>query len=937
MIARVRTPLLTALLFGVSAADAASQPLSTPLPLDPDVRVGTLSNGLRYYIRVNEKPRHRAELRLAVDAGSVLEADDQQGLAHFVEHMAFNGTRNFAKHQLVDYLESIGMRFGPDLNAYTSFDETVYSLQVPTDSAAPLEMGFRILADWAHEQVFDSLEVEKERGVVIEEWRLGQGAAARMRDKQFPVLFRGSRYADRLPIGKPDILRSFSHEALRRFYRDWYRPDLMAVVAVGDFDPMHVEALIRRFFAPIPPARSPRPRPVYEVPDHAEPLVAVATDLEATSSAVAVYYKQPVRKAADLAAYRQDLVERLYNAMFNQRLFELTQQADPPFIFASSGQGRFIRSKEVYLLNAGVQDGGILRGLEALLTEAERVARFGFTDSELEREKRELLRALERAYAERAKTDSDVYAARYVRHFLMGDPIPGIEFEFRQAQRLVPSIRLEEVNALARTWIAGRSRVVLANAPQKAGVEIPAEQELLAVFDAVRAKEIAPYQDVVASAPLVPDVPEPAAIVRETTIPEIGVTEWELANGVRVVLKPTDFKADEVIFRAFSPGGTSLASDDDFISAALAPQAVPVGGLGAFSLVELQKVLAGRAVHVSPGISSLEEGLAGGASPRDLETLFQLVYLTFTAPRVDTTAFIALKSRFQAALANRSGNPLAAFEDTLQVTLSQGHFRARPLSADLLEELDLGRAVAFYRDRFADAGDFTFVFVGSFDLQQIRPLVQTYLGGLPATGREETWRDVGMDPPTGVIRKTVRKGIEPRSQTQIVFTGPFEYGPANLHALRSLADLLEIRLREVLREDLAGTYDVSVSASAARVPDPRYSFHIGFGSAPERAAELTEVVFSVIDSLKTAGPAGPDVQKVREMQRRERETNLRQNGYWLEALTTRYREGRDPRDILDAGRLIDALDAPAIQQAARRYLRTDNYVQVTLFPEKTTP
>jgi zinc protease len=359
--------------------------------------------------------------------------------------------------------------------------------------------------------------------------------------------------------------------------------------------------------------------------------------------------------------------------------------------------------------------------------------------------------------------------------------------------------------------------------------------------------------------------------------------------------------------------------------------------VGSFSLVELQKILAGRAVHVSPAIGSLEEGLAGGASPRDLETLFQLIYLTVTAPRADTAAFTGLKSRFKAALANRSSSPLAAFQDTLQVTLSQGHFRARPLSAELLDELDLDRALAFYRDRFADAGDFTFVFVGSFDLREIRPLVQTYLGGLPTTGRIETWRNVGMDPPTGVIRKTVRKGIEPRAQTEIVFTGPFEYAPAELHALRSLADLLEIRLREVLREDLAGTYDVSVVASAARLPEPRYSFHIGFGSAPERVTELTDVVLSVIDSLKTAGPPESDVQKVREIQRRDRETSLRQNGYWLEALATRYREGRDPRDILDVGRFIDALDAAAIQHAARRYLRTDNYVQVTLVPESTTP
>jgi len=930
---RVRSSALAAILSVALAVPGASQQLEAPIPLDPKVTAGTLANGLRYYIRVNREPARRAELRLVVNAGSVLEDEDQRGLAHFVEHMAFNGTKNFAKQALVDYLESIGMRFGPDVNAYTSFDETVYLLQVPTDSAGPLEMGFRILADWAHQQVFDSLEVEKERGVVIEEWRLGRGAAARMRDRQLPVLFGGSRYAERLPIGDRRLLETFSHEALRRFYRDWYRPDLMAVIAVGDFDAMHVEALIRRYFAAIPPARSPRPRPVYRIPEHAETRVAIATDPEATGSAVAIYYKHPVRERRDPAAYRQALVERLYNAMFNQRLFELTQQPQPPFILGSSGQGRFIRSSEVYLLNAAVQDGGILRGLEALLTEAERVLRFGFTESELDRTKRELLRGLEQAYAEREKTESDVYAARYVQHFLTGEPAPGIAFELQQAQRLLPTIRLEDVDAVARAWLSDRNRVVLVNAPERPGVEVPTEEQILAVFDAVRAAPLTAYREVVADAPLVPRVPEPAAIVEESAVPEIGVTEWVLSNGVRVVLKPTDFKADEVVFRAFSPGGVSLASDEDFISALFADQAVPAGGLGSFGLVELQKVLADKAVSVTPFMTQLEEGLAGGASPRDLETLFQLIYLHFTAPRADTAAFTSLKTRFRAALANRSASPLAAFEDTIQVTLAQGHFRARPLSPEVLDELDLGRAMAFYRDRFADASDFTFVFVGSFDLDRMRPLVATYLGGLPAIGREETWRDVGIVPPSGVIRKVVRKGLEEKAQTRIIFTGPFEYTPKNVHLLRSLGEVLDIRLREALREERGGTYGVSVSTSATRDPTPRYSLQIGFGSAPDRAEELVGVVFAHLDSLTAAGPTLEELQKVREMQRREREVALWQNGYWLNALVVRYREGRDPRDILDVERRIAALDVAVLRDAARRYVRRDNYVQVMLLPE----
>jgi zinc protease len=897
------------------------------------VTIGTLPNGLRYYVRENPKPENRADLRLVVNAGSVLEDDDQRGLAHFVEHMAFNGTKNFEKQEIVNFLERTGMRFGADLNAHTGFDETVYELQIPTDSARLMARAFDILEDWAHNITFDTAEVRKERGVVVEEWRRGQGAGSRISNKQLPVLFRGSRYAERLPIGQVSTIENADAARLKRFYADWYRPDLMAVVAVGDFEKDSVVALITRHFASIPARPDARPRTVFPVPDHDSTLVAVATDPEATGSNVQLIYKQPVREGNTVGAYRRAIVEGLYNGMLNDRLYEITQKPDAPFLGAGSGQGRFIRSKEIYSLGAQVQDGGIARGLEALLTEAERVDRHGFTATELERAKQDYLRALEQAYAEREKTNSSRYAGEYADHYLDGEPIPGIAAEYELARALVPGITLAEVNRLGRAWITDENRVILASAPQKPGVPVPSDSALLAVFGQVENAQVAAYADMVSSAPLLAELPRGSKVVAETVYKELGTREWTLANGVRVILKPTDFKADEVLFTAYSPGGSSLAPDSNYLSAALATQVVALGGAGQFDAIELQKKLAGKAVRVSPFIGGQQEGISGSASPKDLETMFQLAYLYFTAPRRDSTAFLAFKENAKAALANRGASPQAAFQDTLQVTLAQHHRRARPITSAVVDEVELDEALEFYKNRFADASDFTFVFVGNFTPDSIKPLVERYLGALPSTKRRETWRDVGIVPPKGVVERVVKKGIEPKSQTQLVFTGPFEYTPQNRQAIRSLADVLDIKLREELREELGGTYSVGVGASPSRIPRPEYSFTVNFGSAPERVEQLTQAVFAQIDSLKARGPSPADLAKVKEIQLRGRETSLEQNGFWLSQLAAYDQIGEDPRGILTSDQLVRQLTAEQVRDAARRYLNTQNYVRVTLHPE----
>ncbi len=917
-----------------SAAQVDKFALDQKMPVDPKITVGELANGLRYYIRENREPANRAELRLVVKAGSVLEDEDQLGLAHVVEHMAFNGSKHFPKQKLVDFMESIGMRFGPDLNAFTGFDETMYMLKIPTDSPGIMENAFLILEDWAAGLTFDPKAIDKERGIIVEEWRLGQGADARMRDRQFPVLFRGSRYAERMPIGKKEVIETFKYETLKRFYRTWYRPDLMAVIAAGDFDRARMEELIKRHFASIPVPPDAPPRPTYPVPDHDETLFAIATDKETSESVVAVYHKLPLRDQSTVGAYRQMLVERLFNSMLNERLSEITQKPDAPFLGAISSEGRFIGSKEVYVLSALVKDGGIAGGLRALYTEGERVARFGFTATELERQKSEMMRVFENALAEKETEDSGTYAQEFSRSFLEEEPTPGIQYEYDLHVHFLPGITLDETNRLAKEWMTENNRVIMVNAPDKAGVAVPGEKELLAVLEEVKRNEIAPYEDTTTDAPLLPEMPAPGAIVSRRTIEAAGVTEWTLSNGVRVVLKPTAFKEDEILLRAISAGGVSLASEESLVPANTADQVVAAGGLGAFSAVALQKKLAGKAVFIRPSIGELEEGLSGKASPKDAEDLFQLIYLTFTAPRPDPVVFDVIKSQLKTFLENRDKDPETVFSDTLRKTMQRDQPRFRPMTVADISEMDLQKSLAFYRDRFADASDFTFIFVGKLDLDKLEPLVCRYLASLPSLRRTETWRDWRVAPPEGVVKKTVEKGVEPKSLTAIVFSGQFKSDPGHRIAIRAAGQVLETRLRKLLREKLSGTYDVSVQPAYSKIPREEYRITIDLGADPARMGEMTQAIFREIKRLKKSGPTEKEVDEIRLAESRDYETNSRLNGWWMAQLAERYRTGEDTAGLTLFPESLKLLTTKAVKEAARTYFNTKRYVQVTLYPEK---
>ena len=917
-----------------SPAQRAARPLPTAradtLPRDTSVVIGRLPNGLTYYVRRNAEPPRRAELRLVVNAGSILEDSTQRGLAHVVEHMAFNGTRRFAGQQLVRFLESVGMRFGPDVNAYTSFDETVYMLTLPTDTAGVLGKGLDILEDWATAITFDTAEVRRERGVVIEEWRLGRGVGARIRDKQFPVLFAGSRYARRLPIGDPDIVRNAPVETIRRFYRDWYRPDLMAVVAVGDFDPRQVEAMIRERFGRIPPRAGAPPRTAFGVPGHAGTRYNVATDREATGTSVEVVRTVPSRIRRTAALYRESLVESLAASMLDRRMSDITQRPGAPFLDVSTYRGSLVRSTDAYFLSARVPDGGAARGLAGVLAEGERAARFGFTQPELDRARAELMRQWEQIYAERTKETSADYAGRYVGHYLYPGALLSTTVEYRLNRDLLPGVRLAEVNAAARRAFAPTGRSILVVAPDT--TPVPTERRLAALVDSVTRAPLTAYADTVSTAPLLDREPAPGRIVGTTAIPEIGVTEWRLQNGVRVVLKPTDFKQDEILLAGRSPGGTSLVPDSLQRYAQTAGAAAAVGGVGRLSVTDLVKRLSGKAASVGTSVGDLEESVGGYASPRDVETLFQLVYLYFTQPRRDTAAWAAYVERGRSAMRDRGASPEGVFGDTLNSVLTQGHVRERPFTATTFDSLSLDRALAIYRERFADAGGFTFYLVGAFNPDSVRPYVERYLGALPGTGRHETWRDVGVRTPEGVVQRIVRRGVEPKSRTSIVFSGPATADRRTSALLRTLGDVLEIRLRERLREDMSGTYGVSVGGGVIKEPREEFRFSIDFGADPRRLDELTRAVFAELDSVKANGVTADELQKVRETQRRETEVAHRDNNWWLRALMNYDIYGWDPR-LIPSQPLSQTLTSDDLRDAARRYLDTSRYVQVSLYPE----
>ncbi len=919
------------------AAPAADLDLSPDANLAPDpaIRIGTLENGLTFYIRQNAKPEARASLRLVVNAGSMLEDDDQRGLAHFLEHMAFNGTTNFEKNELVDYLERIGMRFGPDLNAYTSFDETVYMLEVPTDDAELLTRGMLVLGDWAQGITLDPEEVEKERGVVLDEWRRGLGASERIRQVQWPVLFKDSRYAQRLPIGKAEVIETAPAGRLADFYRDWYRTDLMAVIAIGDFDPDAVEAMIRENFGSMPAATNAPERVIYDVPPHEEVLAVSATDPEMPRTQVSILFKHGKVEEGSVGAYRRSMVESLFSSMFNARLGEIREKPDAPFLFAGSGSWSFARSVAMFGVFGVTREGEVERTLESLLTEVARVRAHGFGEGELERAKAAMLSGLENAYNERDKTENNAYAGEYVRNFLENEPIPGIEVEFELAKALFQQIDLAEVNHAIDRLVHEDNTVIMASGPEKDGVVMPSDSQLLAAAGAAVATVPDPYEDSLSGSALMTQLPEPGSIVKRSTDEALGTTTWTLSNGIEVTLKPTDYKNDEIIFSGQALGGTSLAPESDYTSASMATALVGEAGVGGFIPSELRKLTAGKNASGQTFIGGFTYGLSGSASPEDLETALQLAYLYWTAPNDREEAYEVLMDRIKSFIENRSVDPNAQFSDRVELINYNDHYTRQPPTLDMLEEVDRGKAMAFYRETFADASNLSIYFVGAIDLDAVEPLITRYLGSLPGKpgGRKDEFKDPKLSFPDGVITESVYAGTEPKSRTLITWPAQPTDDEMEMFYLRKANDALRIRLREIMREELGETYGVSMGVGTLYPYMDYKTTSVSFTSAPEHAAKLQEIVFQEVAKFKEGGPTEDEVAKVREQELRGLEKNEQQNRYWLSSFNTLDMLGWDLHRVLKRKERAESIAADKLHEAFRKNYPEGSHTAISLLPD----
>ena len=873
-------------------------------------------------------------MRLAVNAGAIQEEDNQRGLAHFIEHMAFNGTENFKPGELVSFLESIGARFGPHVNASTSFDETIYMLDVPTDRAGYVDKAMLALHDFAAGLSFLPEEIEKERGVVLEEWRGRLGAGSRLTDKQLPVLLQGSRYADRLPIGLPEILRTAPRERLVSFYQKWYRPDQMAVVVVGDLPVAEAEALVKQRFGVIPAARGTSSSVDQTVPSHKDTLISMSTDPEAQRWSVSMAFKGKVEHDETVRGYRKSLVKSLVSEMLNLRLREIARRANAPFLGAQAGGDTLGRTLELFEIDATVPEGKITEGVGALMLEAKRMQQFGFSADELNRARSAMLAGYERAFKERSTSESPSYANEYVRHFLQQEPIPGIDVEYKIAAAYLPTVTVDEVSALAKSFITDDNRVVLGVAPEKKDTPPPSPDTLKTAIARAGAAPVERWADATLGRELVEKVPASGKVTARRTIPEVGATVLTLSNGVEVWLKPTDFKNDQILFSSYALGGTSLASPADYKSAGLATAMVGVGGMGGLSPVDLSKMLSGKIAQASPSISDYTENINGSSTPKDIETALELNYLAFTQPNFTAEAFDLLKRRLAGSLENREQNPRAVFGEKVETVNTSNHYSAAALKSADLGSLNLNTMRTFYSSRFANAADFTYFFVGAFKVEEITPMLEQWLGSLPSTGkRTANFRDMGVKFPATNVKEEVKKGKEPASQTVLSFFADPGQDELEMHRARAAATLLGIRLRDILREELGGTYGVQVGLDNP-LPLKGYGMMmIQFGSSPDNVDKLVKASMAEIERLKAEGPSLDDVNKVKELERRDLETNAKQNSYWLGSLQTVHMLGWDPTGINRRPERTEKLTPEVLHAIFKKYFSMDRYTLVTLKPE----
>ena len=917
----------------------AQQMQFPPLPVDKNVRIGQLDNGLTYYIRHNKLPENRAEFYIAQKVGSILEEPQQRGLAHFLEHMAFNGTKNFPGDDkglgVIPWCETVGIKFGTNLNAYTSIDETVYNISnAPIDRTGVLDSCLLILHDWSNYILLKDDEIDKERGVIREEWRSRNSGMLRVYTDLLPTIYQSDKYADCMPIGSIDVINNFPYKDIRDYYHKWYRPDLQGIVIVGDIDVDTVEAKLKAVFADVQKPVNPAERTYYPVTDNKEPIVAIGTDKEVDDPSIEIYFKQdatPDSEKNNVGYLASQYMTSMISSMLNARLSELVQSANPPFTRASSYYSDFFvaKTKEAFALSASSKADGIETALKTLLQETERARRFGFTESEYARARANYLQSLESAYNEREKTKHGSYVREYVQNFLNGEPIPGIEAEYAMMNQLAPNIPLQAMNMVMQQLVPDSNQVVIIAGPAKEGLKYPTKEEVINLLKGMKDLDLQAYVDKVSDEPLMKEAPKGGKIISEKEGDIYGSTKLVLSNGVTVYVKKTDFKADEIRMKGTSLGGKSIFPDKDALNFAVMDNVIAVGGLGNFSQVDLTKVLAGKKVSVNAGLGATTENVFGTCSPKDFETMMQLTYLTFTAPRKDAEAFESFKNRMKAQLESAQANPLSSINDSLQKAMYNNHPRVVMMKPEMVDQIDYDRILEMYNDRFKDASDFTFYFVGNIDLETAKPLIAEYLGALPAINRKETFKDTKMSIRKGVYKNEYAKEQQtPTATIVFLYSGKAPYTLKNDILLSFATQVLDMVYTEEVREKEGGTYGVNCFGDLQKYPKEQLLLQIVFQTDPAKKDKLAGIVVDELKKLAAEGPSDVHLQKVKEYMLKKYADNQKENGYWMNNLNDYFYYGMDMTEGYTD--IVNSITAKDIQKFVSDLLKQGNEIEVTM-------
>lgn len=926
------------------AAAGAMAQMNQPIPADPELRTGKLENGMTYYIRHNDKPKGQADFYILHDVGAIQENDSQQGLAHFLEHMAFNGTKNLPGKQLTEYLETVGVKFGANLNAGTSWDQTIYNISdVPTSREGIIDSALLILHDWSHFIALEPKEIDSERGVIMEELRTRDGASWRSTMKLLQALGKGTKYEHRNLIGYLDGLKNFQHKELEDFYAQWYRPDYQAVVVVGDIDVDAVESKIKALMADIPaPAADASHKETIVVPDNEEPIVSIFTDPEMQGTKVQLFIKRPAlpkQMGNTIVAEANNVIEAYMTTMENARLQEIAMQPDAPFLGAGMGTGDVIGI--IPTLNATVfvamtQDGKLARGFEALYTELEKVRRYGFTQGEFERAQENLMRQAERTYANRNDRRNGEFVQSYLNNYSKNSPIPDAETEWQLDSMLIKMLNVDAVNAFAVQTITPANQVIIVNAPEKEGLTTPTAEELLAIRDKVAAGEVTAYEDNVVKEPLIPEgtVLKGSPVKKTAEDAKLGTTEWTLANGAKVVVKHTDFKADEVRMSAVAKGGLSVLSDGEFYMGEMMPAVNSMSGVGKFSATELKKQLSGKSASVQPAVENYSSAMKGVCSPKDIETMLQLLYLNFTQPRFDRADYDNLIKMVRSQLENARTNPdFLMQEKVIDVTYGDNP-RRQMISNEIVDKFDFEQLPAIYAKLYPGANGFVFTFVGNIDPETLKPLVEKYIGSIPAAKKPLNYIDDKVAPVKGEVTEEFTAPMQqPKVSVLYYYSGKMPYTFKDRMALSFLAQALNSRYLISIREEKGGTYGVRVKGSTEYIPHQTYDMTISFDTNEEMADELCEIVLKEIQEIAENGPKTEDIEKNREFMLKNWKNSLELNQGWMNYIQAKYGSGLNY--VGEYEQAVRDLTNDDVQALAKKILADGNLVKVVMRPAKT--